>query len=159
MSSNEYEGATQPPGPDPALQRLDRFVGTWEITGRTLGADQDNVSGRLTFEWLPGGFFLQQRVQIDFMGLDVRGLEVIGYDPATGKFPSTVYSNLVGVPIPYEYDVQGDKVTIRTELAGGATFTGTWAGEGSSMSGGWRPDEGKAGPGNVAYDIIGKRVT
>jgi hypothetical protein len=71
MSSNEYEGATQPPGPDPALQRLGRFLGTWEVKGRTLGAEEDDVSGRLTFEWLPGGFFLQQRVQIDFMGLDV----------------------------------------------------------------------------------------
>jgi uncharacterized protein DUF1579 len=159
MSSIEYEGAALPPGPDPAIQRLDRFVGTWEITGRTLDAEEDNVSGRLTFEWLPGGFFLQQRVQIDFMGLDIRGLEIIGYDPATGRFPSTVYSNLVGVPIPYEYDVQGDKVTIRTELAGGATFTGTWGGDGSSMSGGWRPDEGKEGPGNVAYDISGHRAS
>jgi hypothetical protein len=158
MSSNEYEGATMPPGPDPALRRLDRFVGTWEVSGRTLGAEEDNVSGRLSFEWLSGGFFLQQRVELDFMGLDVRGLEIIGYDPATGKFPSTVYSNMTGVPIPYEYDVQGDRVTIRTELAGGATFTGTWADDGESMWGGWRPDEGKEGPGNVAYDVSGKRA-
>jgi uncharacterized protein DUF1579 len=159
MSSNEYEGAARPPGPDTALQRLERFVGTWEVTGRTLDAQEENVSGRLAFEWLPGGFFLQQRVQIDFMGLDVRGLEIIGYDPATGKFPSTVYSNLVGIPIPYEYDVQGDRVTIRTELAGGATFTGTWAEDGNSMSGGWRPDEGQEGPGNVPYDISGHRAS
>jgi hypothetical protein len=116
------------------------------------------VSGRLAFEWLPGGFFLQQRVQLSFMGLDIAGLEVIGYDPATGKFPSTVFASMIGVPIPYEYDVQGDRVTIRTELAGGATFTGTWAEDGSSMSGGWRPDPGKEGPGNVAYDISGTRA-
>lgn len=159
MSSNEYAEGAQPPGPDPALKRLDRFVGTWQVTGRTLGSEVDNVSGRLTFEWLPGGFFLQQRVELDFMGLDIRGLEVIGYDPSTGKFPSTVYSNVVGVPIPYEYDVQDDHLTIRTELAGGATYTGTWAEDGNSMSGGWRPDEGKEGPGNVAYDIAGKRVS
>jgi hypothetical protein len=25
-----------PPGPDPALKRLERFVGTWNATGRTL---------------------------------------------------------------------------------------------------------------------------
>ena len=47
-----------PPGPDPALKRLERFVGTWKVTGRTLDATQDNVSGRFSFEWLPGGFFL-----------------------------------------------------------------------------------------------------
>jgi hypothetical protein len=157
MSSNEYDAA-MPPGPDDALRKLDRFVGTWELTGRTLDSEKDNVSGRVSFEWLPGGFFLQQRVELDFMGLDIRALEVIGYDPATGKFPSTVYSNLVGVPIPYQYDVQGDRVTIRTELAGGATFTGTWAEDAESLSGGWRPDEGKEGPGNVPYDIWGKRA-
>ena len=124
MAADEYDDDAQPPGPDPALRRLDRFVGTWEVRGRTLDAEEDNVSGRLTFEWLPGGFFLQQRVELNFMGFDIAGLEVIGYDPATGKFPSTVFASMIGVPIPYEYDVQGDRVTIRTELAGGATFTG-----------------------------------
>jgi hypothetical protein len=152
------ENAQQMPGPDPALKRLERFVGTWSMKGRTLDADRDNVFGTTTYEWLPGGFFLQQRTEIDFMGMEIRGLEVIGYDPATGKFPSTVYSNLVGTPIPYEYDVQDDRFTIRTELAGGATFTGSFAADGNSGSGGWRPDEGKAGPGNVAYDVTVTRV-
>jgi hypothetical protein len=159
MASNEYEQGGQLPGPDPALRRLDRFVGTWEVTGRTLDSEADNVSGRLTFEWLPGGFFLQQRVQLNFAGLDIQGLEVIGYDAGTGRFPSTVYSNLAGRPIPYEYDVQGDRVTIRTELGGGATFTGTWAEDGESMAGGWRPDPGTEGAGNVPYDISGRRAT
>jgi hypothetical protein len=160
MADEQYDDTTvRPPEPDPALRRLDRFVGTWEVWGRTLDADQDNVFGRLTFEWLPGGFFLQQRVALNFMGFDIAGLEVIGYDPATGRFPSTVFASMIGVPIPYEYDLQGDRVTIRTELAGGATFTGTWAEDGASMSGGWRPDPGKEGPGNIPYDISGKRAS
>ena len=119
MAADEYDNNAQPPGPDPALRRLDRFVGTWEVRGRTLDAQDDNVTGRLAFEWLPGGFFLQQRVAMNFAGFDIAALEVIGYDPATGKFPSTVFASMIGVPIPYEYDVQGDHVTIRTELAGG----------------------------------------
>ena len=41
------------------------------MTGRTLDATQDNVSGRFTFEWLPGGFFLQQRSQLDFAGYQI----------------------------------------------------------------------------------------
>jgi hypothetical protein len=85
-----------PPGPDPALGRLDRFVGAWEVRGRTLDAEEDNVSGRLTFEWLPGGFFLEQRVQLNFMGLDIAALEVIGYEAATGRFPSTVFASMLG---------------------------------------------------------------
>jgi uncharacterized protein YndB with AHSA1/START domain len=157
-TTDEYVEATQPPGPDPALKRLERFVGTWAIKGRTRDADHDNVFGKTSFEWLPGGFFLQQCMELDFMGLGVRGLEVIGYDPSTGTFPSTLYSNLTGVPITYTYDVQGDRVTIRTELAGGATYTGTFSDDGDTGSGGWRPDEGMEGPGNVAYDITATRV-
>ena len=128
------------------------------MTGRTLDATQDNVAGRFSFEWLPGGFFLQQRTELDFAGYQVQGLEVIGYDPATDKFPSTVYSSMVGVPIPYEYDIQGDQVTIRTELNGGATYRGSFSADGNAGSGGWRPDAG-AGPGNVAYDITTTRVS
>ncbi len=73
-----------PPEPDPALKRLKSFVGRWTMRGRTLGSDEDNVSGVTTFEWLPGGFFLQQRVELVFAGYEINGLEVIGYDPSIG---------------------------------------------------------------------------
>lgn len=158
MARNESAQATQapmPPGPDPALKRLDRFVGTWNMKGRTLGSDEDNVAGKVSFEWLPGGFFLQQRVELNFSGYDIKGLEVIGYDPSTDTFPSTVYSSMIGVPIPYTWKVDGNEITIRTELGGGATYHGTWAKDGKSMKGGWRPDEG-ADPTNIAYDIWGE---
>jgi len=65
---------------------------------------------------------------------------------------------MAGVPIPYEYDVQGEQVTIRTELNGGATYTGSFSQDGKSGSGGWRPDAG-AGTGNVAYDITVTRAS
>jgi hypothetical protein len=157
MATDE-RAASAPPEPDPALRKLDRLVGTWELRGRTLGSDEEDVSGRTSFEWLPGGFFLQQRVELDFAGYAVQGLEIIGYDPATGRFPSTVYANMVGTPIPYEHELEGDRWTIRTELAGGATYRGTFSRDGNSGSGGWRPNEGAEGPGNVAYDVTATRV-
>lgn len=156
MSDEQAQG---PPPPSPELKRLEFFVGTWNMKGRTLDADEDNVSGTTTFEWLPGGFFLQQRVELNFAGFEIKGLELIGYDPSTGKFPSTVYSSMVGTPIPYEYSVEGNEVTITTDLAGGATFHGTLSEDGNSYSGGWRPNEGAEGPGNIAYDIWGTRET
>jgi hypothetical protein len=156
MAGDEYtEGM---PGPDPELKRLERFLGSWTLHGRTLDSDEDNVSGTTTFEWLPGGFFMQQRVQIDFTGMKVEGVEIIGYDPATKRFPSTVFSNMIGVPIAYEYDVRDDGYTITTDLSGGATFTGTFGDDGS-MSGGWRPNPGVEDPGNIAYDVAGTRVS
>lgn len=146
------------PKPDPALKRLENFVGTWSIKGRTLSSKVDNVSAQTTFEWLPGKFFLKQTFEADFVDMKIHSLEIIGYDPATDTFPSTVYSSLVGVPIPYRYDVRGKDVTITTDLAGGAKMTGKISDDGNTFSGGWRPNPGKEGPGNVAYDFIGTRI-
>lgn len=152
---------TQPqqmPKPDPALKRLEKFVGTWSIKGRTLDSKVDNVSARTTFEWLPGRFFLKQNFEADFMGMKIQSLEIIGYDPTSDTFPSLVYSNLAGVPIPYRYDVKGRDIIITTDLAGGAKMTGKISEDGNTFSGGWRPNPGKEGPGNVAYDFVGTRI-
>ena len=126
--------------------------------GRTVGAEEENVRGRATFEWLPGGHFLQQRIKLDFAGMNIEGVEIIGYDPATGTFPSTVYSNMAGTPLPYVWTIDGDNLTITTEALG-ATFRGRWSEDGRSFSGGWRPNPGREGPGNVSYDIAGGRAT
>ena len=149
--------AVQLPQPDPALRRLDRFIGTWEMKGRTLGAEVDNVSGRATFEWLPGGYFLQQRIALDFAGFQLEGLEVVGYDPATGTYPSTVYPSMAGMAIPYRWEIDGDELTITTDVIG-SIFRGRWSEDGASFSGGWRPLPGREGPGNVAYDVSGGRA-
>ena len=95
---------TQPQGiphPDPALRRLDRLVGTWSMKGHLIGSDQENITGRTTFQWLDGGFFLQQDVEIDFAGMfKVKSRELIGYGAQTRAFSSYVYSNLSPVPLP-----------------------------------------------------------
>jgi Protein of unknown function (DUF1579) len=155
---SEPNAQQQPPGPDPALKRLDRFVGTWDMKGRTLDSEVDNVSGRTTFEWLPGGFFLQQRIKLDFAGFEVEGLELIGYDPESGTYPSTVFSNVAGAPLPYRWEIEGDELKITTDVIG-ATFRGKWSEDGTTFSGGWRPNEGREGPGNVPYDISGTRAS
>ena len=165
MSQYESSTATQTttdapalPGPDPALRKLDRFVGTWVMSGRTLDSDVDNVTARTSFEWLPGGHFLVQRFAADFMGMDIQSLEVIGYEPETGTFPSTVYANMAPVPLPYRWTIDGAELTIVAETLG-ATFHGRWNDDGSVFAGGWRPDPGHENdPGNIPYDISGSRA-
>jgi hypothetical protein len=66
------------------------------MKGRTLDSKVDNVSAMTTFEWLSGRFFLKQSFEGDFMGMKIQSLELIGYDPTSGTFPSLVYSNLAG---------------------------------------------------------------
>jgi hypothetical protein len=125
--------------PDPELKRFDRFVGTWSMEGHLVGSDETNIRGETTFRWLPGGFFLEQRVRIDFIGLQIDSLELIGYDPETKTFPSTVYSNLSPEPLPYRWDIEGDTVTIRvTHGPLDSSFTGTWGEDGTFSGGGVR---------------------
>lgn len=148
------------PTPDPALKRLERLVGTWDMKGRTLGAEVDNISGRATFEWLPGGFFLQQRITLDFAGLRIESLELVGYDPETSTFPSTVFSNLAPTPLPYRWEVDEDTLAITVSYGPlDATFTGRWSQDGESFGGGWRPNPGADETVNAPYDIQGRRAT
>jgi hypothetical protein len=144
--------------PHPALKRLDRFVGRWTMEGHPVGSEEMIIRGETTFRWLPGGFFLEQHVQMDFMGPEIDSLELIGYDPETDTFPSTVFANLSPAPLPYRWDVEGDSVTITVSYGQlDATFTGTWREEGT-FAGGWRPNPGADETVNVPYDIAGQRL-
>lgn len=153
------ETQAQLPTPDPALRQLDRYVGTWSMEGHLVVSDEIAIKGETTFRWLPGGFFLVQDFRMDFMGMQIESLELIGYDPETGTFPSTVYSNLSPAPLPYRWEVDGD--TVRISVTYGpmdSTFTGTWAEDGESFSGGWRPNPGADESINVPYDVGGSRI-
>jgi hypothetical protein len=69
--------APQQPSPDSALRRLDRLVGTWVLKGNLVGSDEETIVGEITFQWLEGGFFLQQDAKIDFAGMfEVRAREL-----------------------------------------------------------------------------------
>ncbi len=154
-SSTANSQIEQPATPDPALKRLEKLVGTWDIKGRTLDSLKDNISGRVIIEWLPGGFFLQQRGEMDIMGVKVYSLEILGYDPATNTFPSHVYSNLDGFAHPYFWDVQDNVVTHWTE---GSKYTGTFSEDGNMLLGGWRPDLGVEQNAENTYDATMIRV-
>jgi hypothetical protein len=148
----------EPPQPDPALRRLDRLVGRWTMEGNLVGSGEKNINGETTFRWLPGGFFLEQRARIDFIGLQIDALELIGYDPESDSFPSTVFSGFSPTPLPYRWDVRGDAVTIAVSYGPlDATFTGSWRDDGT-FSGGWRPNPGADETVNVPYDIGGQRL-
>jgi hypothetical protein len=57
------------PTPDPALKPLDRWVGTWRsLEGHLVDSSENNIKGQATFKWLPGGFFIEQRITLDFYG-------------------------------------------------------------------------------------------
>lgn len=155
MPDNSNAQPTQIPAPDPALKRLEPLVGKWNLTGRTFDSAEDNISGWNTFTWLPGGFFLESRGEIDFKGRIIQGLEIIGYDPVSQTFASTVYSNMAGTPSPYHWDVQDSTVTHWTQ---DSKYTGILSADGNTLTGGWRPNEGKESAENIGYDALMTRA-
>ncbi|OEO30440.1 hypothetical protein VW23_021275 [Devosia insulae DS-56] len=162
MTDSTQPQAQQSPTPDPALARLADLVGTWTIKGRPLGADEDNIRGETTFAWLEGeqetSFFLTQDMEMDYDGQKIRSHELIGYDPKAGTFASLVFSNMAPDPWPYEWDVDGDDITISIHKAPmDATFTGKFAPDRQSFSGGWRPAPGADKAVNAPYDLVATR--
>jgi hypothetical protein len=157
---SDYDAqAQQGPQPDPALKRLVRFVGTWSMEGNLVGSSENNIKGKASYRWLPGGFFLEQRIEMDITGMKIDSLELIGSDPETNAFPSTVFSNLSPAPLPYRWEVSDDAVKITVSYGPlDATFKGKFGKDGKSFSGGWRPNAGADETVNVPYDIAGTRV-
>lgn len=150
----------QAPVPDPALRRLDPLIGDWTLTGNLIGSSEENISGRGSFRWLEGGFFLVQDIQIDFAGMfQIRAHELVGYDPETGAFSSHVFSNLAPAPLHYQWDMR-DR-TLRISVNEGpldASFEATISDDGNSFSGGWRANPGADETINIPYDVRGSRI-
>src|SRR6185503_5939319 len=141
--------------PDPALRALDVLIGTWDLKGRTLDSEKDNITGWNTFEWLQGGFFLKSTGEINFKGVLIQSLEIIGYDPETHTFPSNVYSNVDGKVLPYSWNIQGNTVTHSDKTS---KYAGTISEDGQTLWGGWRPKEGEQESPENSYDAIMTRV-
>lgn len=146
----------QIPKPDPALKKLEPLIGSWELTGHLTGSTDENISGQATFQWLEGGFFLQQDITLDFMGMPIVSRELVAYNPETKKFSSLVYSNMSPVAIPYTWDVEGEKLIITVNYGPlDATFTGNLSGDHKGV---WKPNPGADPSANIAYEITSKRI-
>jgi hypothetical protein len=66
--------------PNPDLKTLDRLVGRWKTSG---GAE-----GKTRYEWMDGGFFLIQHVDLERDGEKIKGFEIIGHEQLFGAEPS-----------------------------------------------------------------------
>jgi hypothetical protein len=86
------QGHDWPPRPNPALKSLDAMVGTWDLKGRESGPDGE-IQGQVTFEWMEGGFYLVQYVDIGYIGRRIVGTEYIGYDESNEVLKSSFFSN------------------------------------------------------------------
>ncbi len=134
MEENNTQAYGQVPTPNPDLKSLDRLVGTWELSG--------GVHGRVTYEWMEGGFFLLQRVDLEQDGQPIRGIEIIGHERPFGAEPSeeikSRYYDTLGNTLDYVYEMEGDTLTIWGGHKGSpAYYRGTFSADGNSTTGEW----------------------
>lgn len=137
--------------PSPVLKRLDRLVGTWVVSG-------PDIHGRVTFEWMEGGFFLLQHVDFVHSGRQIKGLEVIGHLQPFGEAPSPdIHSRFyasTGGTFDYVYELEGDTLTIWGGQKGSpAYYRGTFSSDGNTNAGAW------VYPGGGGYASIMTRVS
>jgi hypothetical protein len=143
MSDNTGIDEQQAPQPNPDLEGLNRLVGTWNVTG---GAE-----GTVIYEWMEGGFFMLQRVDLEHHGRPIKGIEIIGHLRPFGQEPSgdiwSRYYDSLGDTLDYVYEVDGETLTIWGGGRGSpAYYQGTFSADGTTCAGAW------VYPGGGGYD-------
>jgi hypothetical protein len=134
MSDQSYPPTLRQPHPE--LRCLDRLVGTWILDGHEIGSDVE-IHGQVTFEWLDGGFFLIRRVDLDYAGQQIKGLEVIGYEAIREAFTSHYFEN-TGNTFDYVWEVGDESLTVWTGYVGSSVFfRGTFSTDASAIHGCW----------------------
>ena len=126
---------TQPAAkPNPDMEGLNKLVGTWNVTG--------GAQGQVTYEWMEGGFFLIQHVDLEQEGQRLKGIEIIGHLRPFGAPPSedikSRYYDTMGNTLDYVYEVEGDTLTIwGGERGSPAYFKGRFSADGNTCAGEW----------------------
>ena len=136
MNKTDAQVSQQTSTQDPALKRLDAFVGNWNTKGEIKESPfgpADKLIGTDTYEWLAGGFFLIHRVDVHMGDQKNESIELIGYDASSNTYPM------------HSFDSQGNSIVMQARTTGdtwtftGETmrFTGTFSKDGKSISGKW----------------------
>lgn len=138
-----------PQTPNPDLKSLEALMGTWQVSGGT--------QGQIRYEWMEGGFFLIQHIDMQSDGRPIKGLEIIGHLQIFGAEPSAEiwsrYYGSTGETFDYVYEMEGNTLTIWGGAKGSpAYYTGTFSADGTTLSGEW------VYPGGGGYQSTAVRI-
>jgi hypothetical protein len=148
MTDTAYD-PTVPPEPSAKLKALgERMVGTSRLSG--------GVEGTSRFEWMEGGHFLIQHVDVEQYGQRIKGIEVIGHlrpfgEPPTEDIHSRFYDNN-GNTLDYVYELDGDTLTIWGGEKGSPAYCRATVGADGNGSGEWFY------PGGGGYKFTSTRI-
>jgi hypothetical protein len=148
MTGNRDTQTSNQPKPNPDLKSLGKLVGTWTISGE--------AHGQIRFEWMEGGFFLIQHVDLKYYGRRIKGIEVIGHYQRLGEEPSKeirsrFYSSNDGLTLDYVYQLVGNTLKIWFgDKSSNNRFVGRFSPDGNGFSGKWKWPGG-------GYSVTGTR--
>jgi hypothetical protein len=136
MTDESYnQGALQLLEPSAEIKKLGRLVGAWRVSGE--------AQGQVSYEWMDGGFFLVQHVDLVQDGHQNKGMEIIGQERLFGAtepsadIKSRYYDNL-GNTFDYVYELDGDTLTIwGGEKGSPAYYRGHFSEDGNVLGGAW----------------------
>jgi len=122
------------PARNPGLKALDKLIGTWKISGE--------ATGKTTYEWMDGGFFLIARGEIEQGGKKTKHIEIIGYDHDPAGAPADVMTSRLytsrGDTLGYTHEVNEKDMTTWFGAKGSpALFKAKWSDGGNTLSGAW----------------------
>ena len=110
--------------PNPALEPLGAFIGTWDTVGTHSMMPGTTLHGRTSFEWLEGGAFLVIHSEIDEPGIPT-GIVIIGSDDAKAKL-FMLYFDERGVSRVFEVSFRDNVLKWWRDAPGfSQRFTGT----------------------------------
>jgi hypothetical protein len=134
--NNNLLAGSLPDAPNPALRRLDRLAGTWNVTGAS-------INGVVRFEWMEGGFFFIHHFDLNYSGAALKGVEYIGFDEDTGTMRSHLMATN-GANFTYTWDIDGDVFLYWFGDKGSPFFCrATFNNQGNVLKGRWEWPEGE----------------
>ena len=144
---------------NPALEILDRAVGTWDVTGTHPMIPGETVRGRVTFERIEGGAFIRMHSKME----DARfpeNVAIFGTDDGNGTC-TMLYFDVRGVARKYDVALHDDGFTWSREAPPpqfAQRFRVTIAKDGQSMeSAGSMKKEGKDWEPDLSMSYVRQR--
>jgi hypothetical protein len=117
---------------NPALKRLDKLVGEWNVEISYRSDPSNIIRGRTSFEWLGNGFIVQ-RSEVERPEFP-KGIAIIGGEDATDIFPMHYFDSR-GVVRLYQMTLDnGVWKTWRDDPVFSQRFMGTFSDDGNTIT-------------------------
>ena len=125
----------------PAVERLDAFIGEWNMEAAFPDAPPTGIGGQTVFEWMPGKQFVVQRWEVAHPEAP-DGIAIIGFDDGRDTYLQHYFDSR-GVARVYEMSFSDGiwklwrNSSDFSPLNFSQRFTGTFSDDGKTIEGSW----------------------